>query len=414
MNGGMGGLSMALLLVGGLVVASMFVKILFHRTPIPSFVGFLILGIVLASVEKACGRPCGQTVEILHFFGRLGVVALLFRIGLESNLRGLLDRLPAASLIWLVNVLASAAAGYLAMRHILARGFAESMVVAVAFTATSVGISLAVWKDAGALNSKNGEILLDVAELDDISAVVLMGLLFSVLPMLTSGETGGFGLVLGETAAVYLVKLIVFGGACLLFSLYAEERITRYYENMEQPPDRMLMVVGMGFMIAAAADILGFSSAIGAFFAGLVFSRDPDSVKFDASFNPIYEMLTPFFFISVGMRISPAAMGGALGVGLVLFGAAVLGKVVGTGLPAWPLGGGRTAVLLGTSMVPRAEITMVVMTRALAMAGGAVSGTIYGAMILVAALTSTTAPLAARHLLVRWPQGPSGHAGEER
>jgi Kef-type K+ transport system membrane component KefB len=172
----------------------------------------------------------------------------------------------------------------------------------------------------------------------------------------------------------------------------------------------MLEVVGISFIIAALSEILGFSFAIGGFFAGLVFSRDPEAVKIDASFESLYDLFTPFFFIGIGLQIEPDALISAVGIGLVLLVAAVLGKVIGTIAPAVWRTSWTGAVLLGISLVPRAEITTIVMERGLQLGEWAVPPKVFAAMVLVVTVTSIVAPLLLRHLLQKWPQTQPGES----
>jgi Kef-type K+ transport system membrane component KefB len=173
---------------------------------------------------------------------------------------------------------------------------------------------------------------------------------------------------------------------------------------MEPPPDFMLVVVGISLIIAALADLGGFSLAIGAFFAGLVFSRDDETVKRESSFMPLYELFSPFFFIGIGLHVEPQALGSALSLGTTLVAAAFAAKIIADGLPVWLLRGFPSAALIGISMVPRAEIAMVIMQHGLNRGAWAVPAKVFNAMVLVSILTCTISPMLVRMLLARWPQ----------
>ena len=164
------------------------------------------------------------------------------------------------------------------------------------------------------------------------------------------------------------------------------------------------MVLAIGFIIAAAADMLGFSMAIGAFFAGLVFSRDPEAVKRETSFMPLYELFSPFFFIGIGMSMDPESLHGAAGLGAILLLAAMISKMLADGLPAWMMGTFSSGALIGISMIPRAEIAMVIMHRGLYLKNQAVSAEVFGAMVMVSLGTCLIAPLCVKPLLQKWPQ----------
>ena len=388
-----------IMMVGGVLLAVMVIKSGLDRTGIPSLVGFLILGFLLRMADDQLGFFTAGCEEIFGFLAKIGLITLLFRVGMESNVRGLIGQLRRASVVWMGDVLISGFMGYVTAFYILHFTWLTSLVIATAFTATSVGISVAVWEDTGALNSPEGELLVDVAEMDDISAVVLMAMLFSILSLLNSGTDLSLLPAALRVLALFLVKLAAFGAVCFLFSRYAEKPITHFFRNMESPPDPMLVVVALGFMIAAVADLLGFSLAIGAFFAGLVFSRDPSTVKMEASFLPLYELFSPFFFIGIGLDIDPDVMGTAIGIGSVLLAAAILGKIIANGIPVSIMSGIGSGFLIGASMVPRAEIAMVIMQRGLNLGSWAVPAKAYAGMVVVSVTTCLLSPLVVRSLL---------------
>jgi Kef-type K+ transport system membrane component KefB len=252
------------------------------------------------------------------------------------------------------------------------------------------------------LNSQQGRLLIDTAELDDISGVVLMALLFASLPAIR--DTGGALLpALGATSAVFLAKLVAFAAFCALFARFMEKPLISSFKRLESPPEPMIMAAGVALIIASGADFLGFSLAIGAFFAGLVFSRDPRTVKMEASFQPLYDFFSPFFFVGIGLEIAPGALVDGLGLGALLLLVAVLGKVAANFLPVWLMSGAGAGLVIGASMVPRAEIAMVIMQQGLAQGAWAVPQRVYAAMVVVTAGTCLLAPLAVRTLLERRP-----------
>jgi Kef-type K+ transport system membrane component KefB len=165
-----------------------------------------------------------------------------------------------------------------------------------------------------------------------------------------------------------------------------------------------LLITGFGIIIAALAGLLGFSFALGAFFAGLAFSRDPQAVRLDSSFEFVYELFTPFFFIGIGLHIVPSSIGPALAPGALLFIAAVAGKILGTGIPSLWFAGWKESLLLGVSMVPRAEIAMVIIQKGHDLGGWAMPEIAFGSMILVALMSCLVSPLILRNLMKRWPQ----------
>jgi len=389
----------ALLLVGVLTAVSLFAKAVVTRFRIPALVGWIAIGVLARCADEGLHFLDGETERLLGFLAEVGVAVLLFRIGLESNLPRLVAQLGRAGVVWVGNVAVSGAVGYVAARFLLDLPLLTSLTIGIALTATSVGVTVGTWKHARAMDSPEGELLLDVAELDDASSIILMGLLFAVLPALQHRSGESPGAVLGGTAVSFAVRMAIFAAGCLLFARYGEARLTSRISRLEHGPDPMITVVGMGFVIASVAALLGFSVALGAFFAGLAFSRDPRAVKSEASFQPLYELFCPFFFIHIGMGFSTAALPSAAVAAAVLLAAAVVGKTLGTVLPAAAMFNGRQASLLAVSMVPRAEITMIIMQRARASGSGLIPDSIYTAMITVSILTCVGAPVVVDRML---------------
>ena len=209
-------LSLMILLMGGAVVLAIVFRAGFDRLNLPSLVGYILLGFLIRLADSRWGFMSGGPDRVFNFLAKAGLIALLFRIGLESNIHGLLGQLKRASLIWAGNVLISGGLGYIFARAILGFELIPSLFAAIALTATSVGISVGVWREAGALNSPTGELLLDVAELDDISSIGLMAVLFAVVPVLRGGGGGLAGPLFSAGGAV-AGKLVIFGFGCVLF-----------------------------------------------------------------------------------------------------------------------------------------------------------------------------------------------------
>jgi Kef-type K+ transport system membrane component KefB len=408
--------TLLILLVAVLIALSILAKGALEKLNVPPLIGFLVLGFLLRLADEQW-QLLGEGGWIIDFLAHLGVMALLFHVGLGSNLKSLLRQLPCAGRLWISDICISSFLGFSAAYWILGLSWITSVIVAIALTATSVGVPVKIWQDKNALQSANGERFIDVAELDDISGVLLMAMLFAMLPAFhgSGGENVTFSMVAKITLS-FLISLLGYGLLCFIFAQYIEHRLANALQRFESPPDRMLVVVGTGFAIAALAALLGFSVAIGAFFAGLAFSRDPHSVRIEASFNPLYELFTPFFFINIGRGIDPSALSGAAGLGAVLLVAAVAGKFIAITTPALAFTSLPAAATLGVSMIPRAEIAMLVMHRGLAHGPWAVSEKVYAGMVFVCALTCIGAPLLLQNMLTRWPpsEGPYKNETEKK
>ena len=406
-------LAQLLFVAGVAIILAIGVRAVFERIKLPAQVGYLLLGLGLRVADEQWQVLFDESRLGMDFLAELGVVALLFHVGLRSNPRALAEQLPRASVVWVCDVVVSAGLGFASARWLLELELLPSLFVAAALSATSVGISLLSWEQAGALRSRAGEFLLDLSELDDLSAVLLMVLLVSAVPALAGDDSSQFSDAVKD-AGLAVFWLAAIGLAAYLFARHLELRITTTVRKWDGVSAMLVVVLGFGLVIAGLAGLAGFSAAVGALFAGLAFSRDPQAVRMDAQFAIVYDLFTPFFFLAIGFAIEPSALGSAMGIGGVLVVAAVVGKLLGAGLPSWRLFGGGGALLIGASMVPRAEIAMVVIRRAKESA--LVSESVYAGMVTVSAVTCLLSPVAVRYILARFPQQvppeEEGGAGE--
>ncbi len=388
------------LVVGILIVVAMFLRVWFGRLGVPSLIGFILLGFVVRLLDTALPFLTDVSLHVLEFLASTGVFILLFRVGLDSNLHGLIEKLPRAAPIWVGNVVLSGLPAYLLCRWGFDLALVPSIFVSVAMTATSIAVSAEIWRDAGALDSPDGETLIDVAQLDDVSGVALMTLALAVAPALYFGDNGSPVELAFEVFVVFLAKAALFGGFCLLIARYAERRIVIALSGTDEPASALILI-GVGLIIAAVASLFGFSIAIGAFFAGLIFSRDPEAVRLETGFMPLHAFFVPFFFIAIGFRIDPATLGLALVFGGFLLIVAVLGKVIGASVPALMTTSSTGALLIGVSMVPRAEIAMVVGQQASDLGEWAMPPEVFSGIAIVSLVTCLVSPFVVRALLKR-------------
>lgn len=386
-----------LIALGALLILSPLMKSLMERLGIPAMVGYIILGLLTGIINQQWGFETELFDQTFTMLAQLGVVALLFRVGLKSHTRALLKKLPDASLIWLSDVFTNLVLGFMVAYYVLSLPLETSFVIATAFSATSVAVSVGLLDDMHKLNTARGQLLVDIAELDDLSGVLLLAILTAVISVLQQNSHESIFAVISTTTFSTFLKLVLFITGCYLFSHYLERGYTHFNRKWENSTTGLtITVLGSGLAIAAIAGYLGFSLAIGALFAGLAFSRDPDAVRTDAKFTYFYEFLTPFFFINIGIQIDPGTIIPSLGMVLILLIPAMLGKFIGVAAPALRIMKKYDAALLGISMIPRAEIAMVIMYQCHLLGDEVVPDEIFAAMVIVAVITSIFAPLVLR------------------
>lgn len=377
-----------------------------RKATLPGLVAFIGLGLALSAGERLLGGLTAELRNQIGMLARLGLVALLFRVGLESDLGRLVGQLRRAAAIWLPDMSVAAALAFALIWAWPGLGPIPALLTAIAASATSIGVSVAPWEEAGALESDDGALLLDVAELDDLSAVVLLGILFAIAPSLREGS--GIIAEAARTGGAQLLRIAAFSALCFGFSRLVEPRLSALFAGLDPRTGSFLFAAGIVFLIAALADVLGFSMAIGAMFAGLAFSRDPAERRIDDAFAYVLALFGPFFFLSIGLSVEFGHFRTALPLAAALFVVLVAGKLAGAGLAASLVAGRRTGRLIGASMVPRAEIFFIVMAHGLSLGAWAVPPDLYSAAVLAAVATCVAGPPAVSWLLAAKPRPAGG------
>lgn len=391
-----------LMTLGTLLILSPFVKSLMERIGVPALVGYILLGFLVSTVDSQWHISTPLFDNTFIVLAELGVIALLFRVGLKSHTQTLLAKLPDASFIWIFDVLTNFLLVFCVAHFLLSVPLESSLVIATAFSSTSVAVTVAVWSEHTRMNSTSGQLLVDVAELDSLSSVLILAVLLAIIPAIR-GDQIALVTPVGLTTIMILLKLMLFIVGCYLFSHYFERGFTQFNRRWENSKTALtISVLGAGLVIAALAGYLGFPLAIGALFAGLAFSRDPEAVRTDTRFAYFYEFFTPFFFIYIGMQLDPSIVTGSLGIAAILLLPAVAGKLAGVGIPALRFLKKREAFLLGIGMIPRAEIAMVVLYQCHLLGQDVIPDKLFGAMVLVSVVTSILAPMVLRALQVRF------------
>jgi Kef-type K+ transport system membrane component KefB len=386
-----------MLMLGGVALLAVPLRSALRKADLPALVAFIGLGLALSAADRNLGFLTRELRDQIGMLAQLGLVALLFRVGLESNLGRLVEQLRRAAVIWLPNLAIPAALAFALVWAWPGLGPIPALLVGIAASATSIGVSIAPWEEAGALESDDGALMLDVAELDDLSAVVLLGIAFAVAPGLHEGN----GMV-GEAVwagALQVAKIALFSAGCYAFSRLVEPRLSALFARLDPRTGPFVFAAGTVFLIVAVADALGFSMAIGAIFAGFAFSRDPAELLIDDAFAYVLALFGPFFFLSIGLSVGFDHFGAAILLASALFIVLVAGKVVGAGLATWAVAGRRTGLLIGASMVPRAEIFLIVMAHGLSLGPWAVPPELYTASVLAAVATCIAGSLVVARLL---------------
>jgi Kef-type K+ transport system membrane component KefB len=354
----------------------------------PAVVGEILAGLLIG--PHILGLVGDSPIH--EVFAQLGVVFLLFIVGLETQPRSLLRVGRQAASVGTMGVIVPFVGGMLLMRG-LGWPLLEALFVGTALTATSVGITARVMADLGVLHTPVAQVILGAAVFDDILGMLVL----AVVSGLAAGtlSAGQISLLAGESIAFCVLAFYLGRHAVRRLS----PRLSLFAEASGR--DAVFAVAMMlCFAFSALAEIIGLAAIIGAFFAGIIFAEIPDAPRLRRSMQPIYELLVPIFFVLTGVRVDLHRLFtlDALPLGLLITLVAILGKLIGCGAAALPMGR-KNALTIGIGMAPRGEVGIVVAL--IGLSRGVMSSSIYAEIILMSVLTSLFAPPILRMLLVR-------------
>ncbi|HEV2062870.1 MAG TPA: cation:proton antiporter, partial [Solirubrobacteraceae bacterium] len=313
---------------------------IFKRIRQPAIVGEILAGVLIGPSALGLVEP-GGTLEV---FAELGVVFLLFWVGLETRLSEMREVGGVASRVGILGVVVPFAAGFGAGAAV-GESPETSVFIGAAMVATSVGITSAVLIELRMLTSTAARTILGAAVIDDILAMVLLAVAVGV------AESGGVDVVsilVVIGLAVAFVGFVALGGTRVVARWPDVFHAPRFSESPLLPA--VLLCLGL----AAFAAHIGLAAIIGAFLAGMVVAETKDQHDFEEEVAPLYAFFPPFFFVFIGLEVDLAAFGDS-GVLLALAGITVLAAVTKF-VPAWLAArslGARDARIVGAGMVPR-------------------------------------------------------------
>lgn len=344
---------------------------------LPNVVGEIVAGCVIGPSLLGWITPS----EPLEVLSEIGVVLLLFSVGLETRVEDLKRVGGSAFAVGVLGVLIPFVCGTL-WAHSIGPDWPRSLFIAAAFVATSAGITARVLKQLGVLQRAESRVILGAAVIDDILAMLLLG----VVTALQAGgqlRIGSLLVVLAE--AVGFVLVIGWVGTRVM------RRGSAWLEWPSDPLSPLALVLAMCLGLAWLATNFGLAAIIGAFLAGMIASETRQHAQLEQQTRPLLILLTPFFFVLTGAKVELRQLASAeslwlLAVATVL---ALATKLAGGWLGALKLGP-RGALNVGVGMMPRGEVGVVI--AALGLAAGVFSNRIYSVIVAMSLLTSIIAP----------------------
>jgi Kef-type K+ transport system membrane component KefB len=342
----------------------------------PAVLGELVAGVFLGASVLGIFDP---NDPVLHAMAELGVLILLFQIGLHTDLKSLAKVGPTALFAGLTGVVLPFA-GALAVTSAMGVEPLPSVVIGAALTATSIGISARVLSDLGQLKTPEGQVVIGAAVFDDVVGLIILSIVAS---MVAGAELtlGGVGL----TSAVAIGFIVV---ALALGSLTIP-RLFQLVERVRVSGTLSTVALGFALLLALMATHAGSAMIIGAFAAGLILHPTPQRHEIEESATQLGFFFVPMFFASVGASVDLSALvtREALIVGSLLIVVGVAGKVLAGFAPWWFKG---NKLLVGVALVPRGEVGLIFAK--LGLASGVLSNSRFGALMLMVVVTTFLTP----------------------
>jgi Kef-type K+ transport system membrane component KefB len=375
--------SFLLALIAIFLAAKLFGEVA-ERLGQPAVLGELVGGVVIGVSGLRLVDPSDHTI---HLLAELGVIFLLFLIGLETDLRKLLSVGGSAAVVAIVGVGLPFAGGY-ALGTIYGFGTLISAFLGAALTATSVGITARVLSDLGHLHDDESQVILGAAVVDDIIGLVILAIV--------SAFAAGQGV---STLGALRIVGVAFGFVIVAVAVgsFLAPRIVRLLERIEVARALLFTAVMSALILAYTAERVGSAVVIGAFAAGLVLTRCDPEQRIERELRSLANFFIPIFFVSVGAAVDFRSLNmRILGIALALTVIGVIGKVL-AGFTA--LRRGLRRLVIGVGMVPRGEVGLIFAQ--IGLASGALDAGLYSAVTLMVILTTFITPLALRALLPR-------------
>lgn len=378
--------ALALILLGTQLVGQLCI-----RAGIPDVIGQIVFGIVVGPAALGWVQPNAMINE----FQEIGVIILMFIAGLESDLSLLKKYLKPAIVVALLGMLLPVAVMGVAA-DLYGMQWFESLFIGVIFSATSVSISVAVLREYNQLGSKEGATILGAAVADDIGGVIALSLLIGLM---NSQGTGGH--TSQQNLPLTLIMQVVFFGGTYLLIRWLAPYMMHTSERLETvaAPSVMAMVICLG--MAALADGVHLSGAVGSFFAGIAVANTKKKATVNRSFEPIgYAIFIPIFFVNVGLSMRFDHFMSSLGFIVMMTILACLTKLFGCGGGAKLMGFNLdSSYIIGSGMIARGEMALI--TAQVGFQAHLLSEKYYSDIITVIVLATLLAPFILKHSLRR-------------
>lgn len=398
-----------------LVGAAKLGGLLAERWRQPSVLGELLVGIVLSNLLPPVfggeGIAFVRSEPTLLVLAEIGVLILLFDVGLEADLRALTGTGLSSLLVAGIGVVVPILLGWGAAAWLVPSSpTIVHVFVGATLAATSVAITVRVLRDLGVMQSREGQIILGAAILDDILGLMVLAV---VAGLVTAVATGGPGLSVLAVAGI-LLRAIMFLGIAVGIGVLFSDQLVRLVARTGHP--EMVLVFGLGlcFTLAFAAEMVGLAGIVGAFAAGLMLDPYGKGIRVKEEkpslsdlLYPLSSFFVPLFFVLIGIQVHLGSLASPVvfGFGIVLTICALVGKLA-CAVGVVDRGINRLAVAIG--MIPRGEVGLIFagIGASLTIGGEPIlSQGVFSAIVMMVLITTLVTPVGLRWAFHRGPSG---------
>ena len=345
-----------------------------------------ILEKIAGLTPENMGEVFNTSSEVISILAELGVIILLFEIGLESDLRELQKVGSRAAIVAVVGVVAPFIAGTVGLILIFGMATIPAVFAGAALTATSIGITSKVLSELGQLKSTEGQIIVGAAVIDDVLGIIVLAVVASLAKT-------------GDVDIANLVYLIISATAFLFGSIFLGKFFNKSFvaiaEKLQTRGKLVIPALIFAFSMAFLANVIHLEAILGAFAAGLVLDETDKRKELDQQVIPIADILVPIFFVSVGARVDLSVLNPTIAdnrQGLVIAAFLILVAIIGKIITGWSIFGQEkiNRLAIGIGMIPRGEVGLVF--AGIGAASGVLDKPLQAAIIIMVILTTFVAP----------------------
>lgn len=373
-SGDHGQIVLALFIV---LVAAKLAAELFERLRQPAVVGEILAGILIGPSVLSLVQP----TDVLDALAEIGVIFLLFTVGLETRPSDIFQVGRTATMVAVLGVVVPFLAGWGLLTLWPGHSSIEAIFMGAAMVATSVGITARVLSGMGLITAEASRVIIAAAVIDDVIGLLVL----AVVSSLAKGSINYLNIGLIAGLAIGFTLLVV------LFGSRVVNRIKQPVKDLRIDHSLLIFALVLCFGLAAVASFIGIAGIVGGFLAGVALSEATDETRLHQQSQTLTEFTTPFFLVTIGMKLNLGIFLSSEVVTLsaVVIVLAIATKFIGCGLGAAGMGRKR-AIQVGVGMIPRGEVGIVVAQIGLSLA--VVGDEVYGVVLAMAVITTLVAP----------------------